>query len=129
MQVLRFCSVSAFRSPVPVFPVLDSDLRQLNVSIDVEAVVFTGQDDGAVVHEGDVEALGVLDLALQGREELAVLREDGQVEVVVVVGDRDLAGCVDADADRVIGDAWKNKHKVKVRLVKKVKFSCYTADT
>ncbi len=84
-------------------------MRQLNVSIDVEAVVFAGQDDGAVVHEGDVEALRVLDLALQGGEELAVLREDGQVEVVVVVGDRDLAGCVDADADGVVSDAWKIK--------------------
>ena len=67
----------------------------------------------------------MLDLALQGREELAVLREDGQVEVVVVVGNRDLAGCVDADADRVVGDAWKNKRMVKVRVVKD-KFSCHT---
>jgi len=96
---------------------LDSDLWQLNVSVDVEAVVFAGQDDRAVIHEGDVEALRVFDLALQGREELAVLREDGQVEVVVVVGDRDLAGCVDANADWIVGDAWKYKHVLSPKIL------------
>ena len=36
---------------------------------------------------------------------MAVLREDGQVEVVVVVSDGDLPGRVDADPDGVVGDA------------------------
>ena len=44
-------------------------------------------------------------LALQRGDELAVLREDGQVEVVVVVSDGDLPGRVDADTDGVVGDA------------------------
>ena len=35
---------------------------------------------------------------------LPVLREDGEVEVVVVVGDGDLTGAVDANADWVVGD-------------------------
>ena len=47
----------------------------------------------------------MLDLALKGVEELTFLREDGQVEVVVVVRDEDLAGAVDADSDGVVGDA------------------------
>ena len=42
-------------------------------------------------------------LGFQGRNQLTVLGEDCQVEVVVVVGDEDLAGRVDADADRIIG--------------------------
>ena len=47
----------------------------------------------------------ILYLALQRGDELAVLREDGQVEVVVVVSDGDLPGSVDADTDGVVGDA------------------------
>ena len=44
-------------------------------------------------------------LALQRGDELAVLREDGQVEVVVVVSDGNLPGRVNADSDGVVGDA------------------------
>ena len=44
-------------------------------------------------------------LALQRGDELSVLREDGQVEVVVVVSDGDLPRRVDADSDGVVGDA------------------------
>lgn len=91
---------------------LHADGRQLDVAVDVEPVVFAGQHDGAVVHQGDIEALCVLDLGLQGREELAVLREHAQVEVVVVVGDRHLAGCVDADSDGVVRQACKKKPMV-----------------
>jgi hypothetical protein len=47
----------------------------------------------------------VLNLALERRHELSVLREDGQVEVVVVVGDQDLAVGVDAHPYGVVGDA------------------------
>ena len=36
---------------------------------------------------------------------LPILREDGQVEVVVVVGDGNLPVGVDPDPDRVVGDA------------------------
>lgn len=35
------------------------------------------------------------------------LAEDREVEVVVVVGDGDLARHVDPDADGVVGDAWR----------------------
>ena len=84
---------------------LEADRGHLDVSVDVEAVVLGGEDDGAVVHEGDVEALGVFHLGLEGREELALLAEDREVEVVVVVGDRHLARGVDPHADRVVGDA------------------------
>ena len=46
---------------------LDADL---DVSVDVDPVVLAGQDDGAVAGERDVEALRVLDLAFQRRQEL-----------------------------------------------------------
>ncbi len=36
---------------------------------------------------------------------LSVLREDGEVEVVVVVSDSNLASCIDADPDGIVGDA------------------------
>ena len=42
----------------------------LDISVDVEPVVLAGQDDAAVPHEGHVEALGVLHLALQGSDQL-----------------------------------------------------------
>uniref|UniRef100_A0A182J7N4 Uncharacterized protein n=1 Tax=Anopheles atroparvus TaxID=41427 RepID=A0A182J7N4_ANOAO len=79
--------------------------RHLHVSVDVQAIVLARQHHATVVHQGHVEALGVLDLALERGHQLAVLREDGQVEVVVIVRDQDLAAGVDADTDRVVGDA------------------------
>ena len=38
--------------------------RHLHVAIDVEPIVLAGQHHRSVVHERDVEALGVLDLGL-----------------------------------------------------------------
>ena len=89
----------------------------LDIAVDVEPVVLGGEDDGAVVHEGDVEALRVLDLGLEGREQLAVLLEDGEVEVVVVVGDRDLAVLVDPHTDRVVRDPYFGREKNQVKNV------------
>ena len=54
---------------------LDADL---DVSVDVDPVVLAGQDDGAVAGERDVEALRVLDLAFERRQEL---KEEHQVVV------------------------------------------------
>lgn len=82
-----------------------ANLRNLDISVYVEAVVLARKDDGTIIHESDVEALGVLDLRLQGGDDVPILSKDGQVEVVVVVGDRNVSICVDADADRVVGDA------------------------
>ena len=118
------------------------NLWLLNVPVDVKPVVFAGQDHRAVIHQGNVEALGVLNLTLECRQDLkkwfkkaqsctiknheifnkklvlrpkdfrvynecylSVLREDGEVEVVVVVCDSNLAGRVDADADGIVGNA------------------------
>ena len=50
-----------------VVEISHADGGQLDVAVDVEAVVFAGQHHGAVVHQGHVEALGVLDFGLQGR--------------------------------------------------------------
>lgn len=47
----------------------------------------------------------MFDLRLVGRHELTFLGEQGQVEVVVVIGNEHLALAVDAHADRVVGDA------------------------
>ena len=44
-------------------------------------------------------------LALEGRDELAVLGEDGEIEVVVIVGNGYLASTVDPHSDRVVGDS------------------------
>lgn len=49
---------------------LDSDLGELDVAVDVEPVVLAREHHGPVVHEGDVEALGVLHLALESRNHL-----------------------------------------------------------
>jgi hypothetical protein len=38
---------------------------------------------------------------------LSILSEDSEIEVVVVVGDSNLSGRVDADADWIVGDACK----------------------
>lgn len=48
----------------------------------------------------------MFNLALKGADKLAVLGEDRQVEVVVIVGDGDLASRVDAHADRIVGDTF-----------------------
>ncbi len=77
----------------------------MEIPVDVQPVVLAGEDDRAFIHERDVEALRVLHLALERVQQLPVLREHRQVEVVVVVGDKNLPGGVDADADRVVGDA------------------------
>ena len=45
-------------------------------------------------------------LAFKGGYELAILREDGEIEVVVVVGDGDLASPVDAHSNRVVCYPW-----------------------
>jgi len=39
--------------------------------------------------------------------DLSILREDGEVEVVVVVSDGDFSSAVDANTDRIVRDAWK----------------------
>ena len=45
-------------------------------------------------------------LALKRGYELSILREDGEVEVVVVVRNRDLPRPVDPNSDRVVRDPW-----------------------
>jgi len=81
---------------------LQADGGNLYVAIDVEAIVFGGENHGTVVHQRNVEALRVFYLAFKGGYELAILREDGEIEVVVVVGDGDLASPVDAHSNRVV---------------------------
>ena len=44
-------------------------------------------------------------LGLQSINELSILRENGEIEVVVVVGDKDFSVGIDADADGIVGDA------------------------
>ena len=45
-------------------------------------------------------------LALKRGYELSILREDGEVEVVVVVRNRDLPRPVDPNPDRIVCDPW-----------------------
>ena len=81
-----------------------SDGWHLDIPVDIQPVVLGGQDYAPVVHQAHVEALGVLDLGLEGGQELPVLGEHRQVEVVMVVGDDDLAGRVDTNPNGIIGD-------------------------
>lgn len=46
----------------------------------------------------------MLNLTFECAHQLTVLRENGQVEVVVVVCDEDFARCVDANPNGVVGD-------------------------
>lgn len=77
----------------------------MNVTVDVQPIIFAGQHDGTVVHEGDVEALGVFDFGLESGHQLSFLGEYGQIEIVVIVGDEYLARGVNAHSDRIVGDA------------------------
>ena len=55
-------------------------------------------------------------LALECGYELAILWEDREVEVVVVVRNGDLPGTVDANADRVVCDPWRVCSKLGKRI-------------
>lgn len=83
---------------------LHTHWRQLDIAIYVEPIVLAGQHHTAVVHERHIEALRVLHLRLERRDQLPILREDRQVEVVVVVRDEDLPVRVDPDANWVVGN-------------------------
>ncbi len=61
----------------------------------------------------------MLDFGLQGVDEFALLRENGQVEVVVIVSDKNLVVWVDADTDWVVGDALTSDLSQKVAVVVK----------
>lgn len=90
---------------------------RVGVLVDVDAVVLAGEDDRAVIHEADVETLGVFDFGLECVEQFALLGEDGQVEVVVIVGDEYFVVGVDAHANGVVGDAFAADLTQKVAVV------------
>ena len=48
---------------------LHADGRDLDVAVDVEAVVLAGQHNGPVVHQRHVETLGVLHLQLNNHSD------------------------------------------------------------
>lgn len=45
-------------------------------------------------------------LALQSRDELTILREDSQVEVVVVISDGNFSCSVDANTNWIVCNSW-----------------------
>lgn len=63
----------------------------MNVTVDVKPIIFASQYNGSVVHESDVEALGVFDFGLKSRNQLSLLGKYGQIEIVVIVGNEYLA--------------------------------------
>jgi len=67
------------------------EVGDLDIPVDVESVVFGSQNDGAVLHQGNIEALSMLHLALQSTQQLSSLAEHGEVEVVVIVSNADLS--------------------------------------
>lgn len=77
----------------------------MHIAVDVQAVILAGENHASVIHQRHIEALGVLDFALESRHQLAVLSENRQVEVVVIVGNEDFSARVDAYANGIVGDA------------------------
>ena len=63
--ILAMYSVSMQTEVSSVRPkgqLLEGEIADLHVSVDVQAVVLGGEHHGAVVHQRDVETLGVLHL-------------------------------------------------------------------
>ena len=82
-----------------------AETSKLCITVDVQTIVLARENDRAVIHERDVEALCVFHLALKGVDQLTLLCEYCQVEVVVVVCDQNVARVVDADTYGVVSDA------------------------
>lgn len=61
----------------------------------------------------------MLHLAFKGIDELAVLSENREIEVVVVVCHQNLSSAVDANANRIVGDAFSSNLPQKDSLVVK----------
>ena len=76
--------------------------RSDSVAIDVDTEIFTCQNDRSVISKCHVETLCMLDTALEGGDESTIGSEQSRVEIVVVVGNKDTTGRVDADANWVI---------------------------
>ena len=80
--------ISTFRAGKRRFllspPLRQPDARKLNVPVKIDTIIFRREHDCPVVHKRHIEALSVLDLRLQRVDQLTVLREDGEIEVVVV---------------------------------------------
>ena len=79
--------------------------HHLDVSVNVQPVILAGKDDTTILHQGNIEALSMLDLALESTNKLPSLGEDGQVEIVVVVSDGNLATSGDSDSNWEVGDS------------------------
>ena len=73
--------------------------QYLYISIDIEVVVLRGENDGPVLHEGNIEALGVLDFTLKSTKQLTSLAEHGEVEIVVVVSYGDFPRCCETNTN------------------------------
>merc|ERR1719481_1641468 len=70
---------------------LHGECRNLDISVDIETIILRSKDDRSVLHQRNVKTLSMLNLALKRTEQLPSLTEHGEVEVVVVVGNRNLA--------------------------------------
>lgn len=91
--------------------------RYEHIPINVEAIVLAGQNHTAVIHQCNVKALGMLDLALQCGHQLPVLGEYGQIEVVVIVSDKNFASRINTNTNWIIGDAFAANLTQKDTLV------------
>uniref|UniRef100_A0A182M8D4 Uncharacterized protein n=1 Tax=Anopheles culicifacies TaxID=139723 RepID=A0A182M8D4_9DIPT len=79
--------------------------RYLYIPVDVEPIVLACQHHTTIVHKGHIETLRVLHFALHCRYQLSILGEDGKVEVVVIVRDKDFAAGINAHANWIVCDA------------------------
>merc|ERR1719347_1789922 len=91
----------------------------LNISVDVEAIILRSEDDGSVLHERDVKTLSMLDLTLERTEQLPSLTEHSEVEVVVVVRNRNLTRGSQTNTNGKIRDAFSSYLSQVISLVVK----------
>ena len=55
-------------------------------------------------------------LALESRYQLAVLRENREVEIVVVVSNSNFPSSVDSDSNGIVCDTWERKFRYKSNI-------------
>lgn len=87
------------------------------VAVNVKAVVFAGKHHTSIIHQSNIETLGMLHLAFQSRHQVAVLREDGEIEIVVIIRDSDFTRRIDPNSNRIVGDAFTTNLSDIVALI------------
>lgn len=76
-----------------------------DVVVDIHSEILARHYNGRATQERNVKALSMFHPTLHGSHQLTVLSEDRYIKVIVVVRDYHFASAVDANPDRVVGEA------------------------